>query len=955
MRKITKRRILSSVLAVAVGLSTIGFSKMNVAVYAEPDVNGSRTSTDSKTWYTQAQYDEYAAGHIDFSNGETVLRSNEKVNVLAEVMDRDESFDILEIVPFEYASQFNVLVPEQSDKELFAKYAPNMISIYNSSKNTNVTELSFTGGNGDISNSIFYTGVSESLLQTNLGVDIKSSEDTALAIASAEKLAMIAALAANPGDVATDIDTVITAIQTALDKVGVSVSAEWDNKETKTVKLTCGDKTSTFQVEVTVIGSSFSPDDILKYIDAYTQVYTLTTTHNIGQTYDEVKTPVNEALNILKSANSDMFSQYSCEVSNTNFDKTSNSVSYTITLKGSGSAEQWSVSNNVTMLRFSGYTAYMESYYLENLFHDLLEDLAAKYGTDSKKYKNILKIKEYFEQDGKLRVHTILASDINGSTTFEYDGDKVDMIYVTQSSTYNQAVVYRNAFLSQNFLSDTTPDDDTIAKFIMNKENLDTLYHTDVYKADGTEYKLSELVNNSNVNYGDLYVKNSSGELKPNDLSWEGVTTILEYIFNSGNDALLGKDIVSGNEKRFRVPVMFELEDENSGLKYDNVYKLYYLICKSTDEPGTYAFDESISTYYDKTDSNYFMNKYSEYINADTPIYANYITQKFTKLLDVSYIKYKGPGSTESYNQPFNNGLSEETLAAVTTAYNNAVSEGNSVYILSKNSYYYLMSLRKDDWNNNFYQIYNGVIGMNTNKNSGRSMMIFKPDSGFSLNDDPAASYRLGDIKDSFYFMNDYLLGLDASDYLLPPEAKFTHAEQDGATTAYADRIGSSKRIQLYPDPTFVESITDPADPNYYDVPHGSYYVNYQDVMYNLVDDTDKGEIKIYFYGEIIGADAGSIYFDDCELHTIISGVDTTLDRGDYSLTKTTVTSDGSITRVDGYYVLDRTSEAYTAFLSRQLELKFVLPTIMEMDLIKYQVKATTTLKFLQRDVHQLD
>lgn len=104
-----------------------------------------------------------------------------------------------------------------------------------------------------------------------------------------------------------------------------------------------------------------------------------------------------------------------------------------------------------------------------------------------------------------------------------------------------------------------------------------------VYDKNGNEYTVSQ---SKNVWY-DAFVKNDKGELVPNDMSWDMVVKLVNYIYE-------------GNAYTKGSPIPCLINYGNPRSKTANIHKLTNLITKTSNEEGTVytTNSQSVSTYY---------------------------------------------------------------------------------------------------------------------------------------------------------------------------------------------------------------------------------------------------------------------------------------------------------------------------------------------------------------------
>lgn len=974
MKKYVKRRILSILLAVVVGITSVGFLKNTVEVYADDN----RTASDSKTFYTEEYMkNEYISGSREFINGEKVLRTNEKANALVNIYRNSGSLDILEIVPYDMASYFNLFVPTEEQKNRIAQYGD---AIFNNSTLRSRTSLWSADGNTvtlkvtDYSELPHLFAISDEYSGVPLTITITRSQSVNAEglLNYAEQIVQYAAAAVNPAE-RGDADAVLAFINGAL--TGTNVTAEWaPGLELSNLVLTISDEVSVAEGSVKTKNTdiAFAPveydnlNDILNYSKAYMRYVAVTVKPTDNSAFDARCSELRSIISGYLSRNIDSLNING--ISNPQKDEAAGVMRYSYKIKMNiNSMGEHAVTDSYEIDLSGGsvsdYTVTMDNYYLEYLFKGIFERL----GYDNPR---ITPIYEYFKQPGKINVKTVVANELTQSD-FDF-GDGVDLIYVADAvPDRDKRIVYRNAFLMGYMDPDKALDAEAVADMIINPTDdklRDMFPHTGAYKADGTEIDIVSLASGANYYYDNTY--NSEG--KCNELSWSQVQSVMAYVFSGKNPCYDAYNMETGDFMHHRIPVMYQASKfSTSGTVTDsNMAKLYLLLCKSTDQEGTVALDSDVKTYFN--DPDYFGYQYFN----GTAVKANGVvtgthngnTQiKFDyEANTVSEADLMGENtfcrmyqSDNIYGQIFDNGLS--AYPDIQDKFNQAKAAGN-VYILKYSKDWYSTVLKNDDWNNNNYATFNGVVGMNNRE--GHSSFFYTPGGSLIIDNRYAqAKYRLeGNETNTFFTLNDYLLGIDETDFIVPPVVKFTKATQENTVDhsqpfIYTAERASDKKAVLVRDPEYIN----PENPS-----AKGFVVNYTDVIYNLEDNPAGADIiRIDFKANISTKADGSSWFaagkildGKWNLYTIINNADPEEVTGDWAIDNkywSYVDGENVITAVDGHYNIVRGSEAYNALVAHKLKLRFQINSEVKLSDIPYNIRAYSDLVFVYRRQHDLD
>lgn len=440
--------------------------------------------------------------------------------------------------------------------------------------------------------------------------------------------------------------------------------------------------------------------------------------------------------------------------------------------------------------------SYEYSVYMPNYFMFKLMEGYEKYG-----------IYDYFVNKENVEVKVVVpgqvtAGDLQKILLGADNGsmDPVDLIYVggrAVSDSGPKGNINRNLFMS---LEPKSEDDRAVmVQFAKDGANVDSLaerfgYHTGVYYIDDggnyTEYKVSELVSKKVWYDSYSYV---NGEYKPNDFEWDEVQVLMEYIFGNYNDNYVHVDSKSGAKTQQRVSCSMSVADLSSIIiGSTNIGKLYYLLCKTTDQASdidgctirdtgyqsihasgnqsthTPYFD--FCTYYGSPD--YFLKKYFDNSGNASATYSN----------GISTVTYDGNVNWDiivNDRQGIINGASETDFRhdkpytdEIEKIKNNMMNPLTVKGDIASGEMFYIHEVYSGN-----YTVYNGMLGLG----AGVGNLI---DFGFS-NADYNGGYRDGvshqrlDLAIGEKFMGmfnivNYLLGIDETDFLTPPDASFT-------------------------------------------------------------------------------------------------------------------------------------------------------------------------------------
>lgn len=796
MKKSICKKIIAMAVVVIIAATSWFVIRGKLSVWADNSV------VAGTTYYNAEELEVYNNGTIDWVNGEKTLKAEDKANVLANIMENKQKLTILEIVPYELASVFQILIPDQEQSDLMASYGEEIFDTFNVYDGDNVRILNSQNG---AANNITDDGQPITVYANKVdGVSDSQKLDKAVAIADA---VINGYLYTN----STTADEVLSSVNNAIASVGAT--AEWstgfsnNNSQSGTdgsvsgeITVQVGDVSSSVSLNQKIF-ADYKTADLQDYFkasvtrDILTKITDSTTNDEIDEIAQAAVTSAFEKLS-MDGYIVDYWWSY-CEKT-----ETTGAVNGKIHVDcGFFVMKDWSDYSSYT-LQYDislndkasySYSAEIENYYLDRLLEGY-EDTS---------------IYEYFSA-GNVEVKTVIAGQLTSEDLFN-EADPVDIIYVAGYATDLQGHIYRNAFFQQPIADAATAVD-----FLKNgtADDADELFSTNVYHKVGNEYveyTFSELISES-VWY-DSYTK-IGNDYVPNELNWTQVKLIMEYIFggyNTNYKYIYYDDDGTEHSEIQRVSCMYQISAfANSGevTADNNMAKLYYLLCKTTDQPNTTALDKDIKTYY--KDDDYFYKKYFTEKKADgTPYtYDNGITTAaynddvdwtlyFSAQGDVKWFFYETTEAVRS--QTIVTSLYNMLTAEEQADFNSQLAEKGSLWILNQTKEYYLFLT---SWcNDGRYIPYNGVLGL-LNRNG---VDLLKPytdqnwsDSGARL---PGVENRLDGSNYTTISINNYFLGVDESDFITKPDAMFTTAEfTEGAdvNTVAAEMASNENAFVVY-------------------------------------------------------------------------------------------------------------------------------------------------------------
>lgn len=440
------------------------------------------------------------------------------------------------------------------------------------------------------------------------------------------------------------------------------------------------------------------------------------------------------------------------------------------------------------------YSVLMPNYYVTNLLTGYEET----------------KIFDYFANNDNVEVKIVVPGKVTAAElqnillgTDDGSNDPVDFIYIGGYAVANSGAsgnIYRNIFFNE----DVPADEDgkkAIVNFAKTGEGADN-FHTGVYRADGTEYKVSELV--SEKVWYNSYSKDAEGNLHSNDLEWNEVEMLMNYIFGSYNRNCVHVD-ESGNKQQQRVSCEFQVATLSDGIFCsdsngcdNNIGKLYYLLCKTSDQASdeegctldytkgytsvhhteadksTHTPYFEISTYYGAP--NYFLkgngfdttNTVTNSNGVQTATYNGSAYWKFN--FDDRQGIYTGNTEDGDFLNADEDYSHEIQKIANGEIYPN-VNESMKEYEL-----FYLHMVF-----NGRFAVYNGMLGVDPS--SAGNLLNFGLSHAWGAGGwrDKISHQRLDlavgeNFMDQFNIVN-YLLGVDETDFIIKPDAYFTGVE----------------------------------------------------------------------------------------------------------------------------------------------------------------------------------
>ena len=784
MKKINHKRIIALIAVFAVAVTS------GLCIGGKSSIRAEESEVAGTTYYNVDQLDTYNNGLTDWVNGEKVLRAEDKANVLVNIMEKEQKLTILEIVPYELASVFDILVPNQEQSDLIASYGDEIFNVFPEFEAAGTRVLDSQNGSA---NNITDDGQPITVYSEKVaGVSDSSKLERAKTIAQA-----IVDSVMYTND--TTADDVINAVNDAIE--GCDAVAEWDSTQmfskvdaqsatdgmvTGRLIIKVGELDSVVTISRPVV-AEYGVEQIQEHIknciirDISAKVTESTTETEVKEivltsaqnAYDELAVDSSEyRLNI--------FDWYGPTYSKTDATATSDGKitigfrfdivtkeDYNGWIGDKYNSVDWFYTDVTIDKPAYNYTAEIKSYYLDRLLEGY---------EDTPIYK-------YYDS-GNVEVKTVVAGQLTYDDIYNED-DPVDIIYVAGYATDLSGHIYRNAFFQQPI-----EDAETAVDFMKNGDDAaaDALFSTNVYhKVDGeyVEYTFSELI--SEKVWYDSYSK-VGDEYIPNELNWNSVKLIMEYVFggyNTNYRHIYYDDDETEHVEQQRVSCMYQISafaNNGEATADNNMAKLYYLLCKTTDQPDTATLDKDIKTYY--RDPDYFYKKYFTETQVDgTPYtYDNGVTTAayngdvdwkiyFSAQQDVKWFMFEVNNDTKTGSLV--NSLYSKFTEGEKATFESQLAERGKLWILNQTKDYYLFLT---SWcNDGRYIPYNGVVGLLNNN----GVNLLKPytdknwsDSGARL---PGVENRFDGNNYTTISINNYFLGIDETDFLTRPDAMFTN------------------------------------------------------------------------------------------------------------------------------------------------------------------------------------
>ena len=124
-----RRELYKRIVAVTLAAMTIAGSAVFIGRSTRTKAgDGSEIGT---SYYDKAMVAEYNDGNIDWVNGERTLQAEDKANVLTSIMRNKQKLTVLEIVPYELASVFDILIPDEGQKSTIEAYGDEIFNKFN--------------------------------------------------------------------------------------------------------------------------------------------------------------------------------------------------------------------------------------------------------------------------------------------------------------------------------------------------------------------------------------------------------------------------------------------------------------------------------------------------------------------------------------------------------------------------------------------------------------------------------------------------------------------------------------------------------------------------------------------------------------------------------------------------------------------------------------------------------
>lgn len=440
------------------------------------------------------------------------------------------------------------------------------------------------------------------------------------------------------------------------------------------------------------------------------------------------------------------------------------------------------------------YSVFMPNYYIANLLTGYEET----------------RLFDYFANHDNIEVKTVVPGQVTASElqqillgTDNGSNDPVDFIYIGGYAVSNYGEsgnIYRNVFFKEDVPSDEAGRQKMVS-FAQSGAGADD-FHTDVYRADGTEYKVSELV--SEKVWYNSYSKDADGNLVSNDLEWNEVEMLMNYIFGNYNRNCVHVD-ESGNKQQQRVSCEFQVATLSEGIFCtdsngcdNNIGKLYYLLCKTSDQASDEegctldstkgytsihhtAADKSthtpyfdISTYYGA--DNYFL-KGNGFDTVNTVTNSNGVqtaTYNGSAYWKFNFADRQGVYTGNVEDSDFQS-LEEDYSYEISKVANGEIYPNVNASMKEYELFYLHMVF------NGRFAVYNGMLGVDAA--SAGNLLNFGLSHAWGEGGwrNKISHQRLDlavgeNFMDQFNIVN-YLLGVDETDFIIKPDAYFTGIE----------------------------------------------------------------------------------------------------------------------------------------------------------------------------------
>lgn len=789
-----RRKLYKRIVAVTLAAMTIAGSAVFIGRSTRTKAgDGSEIGT---SYYDKAMVAEYNDGNIDWVNGERTLQAEDKANVLTSIMRNKQKLTILEIVPYELASVFDILIPDEEQKSTIEAYGDEIFNKFNlqydpTGKYDNIRFLDSQNGNAN------------NVTDDGQPITITASRTTGISDSQRYEKAVTTAGAFFAAYKYTNSTTAASLLKALNEEINdSSVKAVWSSENPFSITSSSGSTNGSvtgdivislgdISCNISVNGTIVANYDVKAIQDHVRNgiIKSLKTNVTEDSTDAEIKTIIQKAAqasydelglsedNYSLGINEGWYGPYINRTKATMYADGNISVKYMFSIRTRKTGESPYVENTTEQFNVDiklnkpayDYKAEIQNYYLDRLLEG---------------YENT-NIYKYFST-GNVEVKTVVAGQLTYEDVYN-EADPVDIIYVAGYATDLKGHIFRNAFFNQ-----PVADASKAVQFMKygDASMADELFRTNVYYKSGDgykEYTFSELI--SQKVYYDSYSK-VGDEYVCNELSWNSVKLLMEYIFGEHNinyKHVYYDDDGTEHTEIQRVSCMYQISQfagSGSVTASNNMAKLYYLLCKTTDQAGTAALDKDIKTYY--RDPDYFYKKYfSETKEDGTPYtYDNGVTTaayngnvnwtlRFSSEEDIRWFLFEVNNETKT-SGPATRFYSDVT-AEQKDDFNSRLSKDGCVWILNNPRDYYLFLT---SWcNDGRYIPYNGVVGL-LNRNG---VDLLKPytdknwsDSGARL---PGVERRFDGNDYTTITINNYFLGIDETDFIVKPDAMFTDAD----------------------------------------------------------------------------------------------------------------------------------------------------------------------------------